>query len=52
VLDEGRAIDIGCHGEFLDRCPLYRRLRFQQNHHIEAAEAGHAEARHSLGSST
>ncbi|HYE53136.1 MAG TPA: peptidase domain-containing ABC transporter [Azospirillaceae bacterium] len=31
VLDQGRAADIGSHGDLLQRCPIYRNLWRQQN---------------------
>ncbi|HYC01805.1 MAG TPA: peptidase domain-containing ABC transporter [Azospirillaceae bacterium] len=33
VLDQGRAADIGSHGDLLQRCPIYRNLWRQQNRH-------------------
>jgi subfamily B ATP-binding cassette protein HlyB/CyaB len=33
VLDQGGTVDVGRHGELLQRCELYRRLWNQQNRH-------------------
>jgi ATP-binding cassette, subfamily B, bacterial HlyB/CyaB len=33
VLDQGSTVDVGRHGELLQRCELYRRLWNQQNRH-------------------
>ncbi|MER2267578.1 peptidase domain-containing ABC transporter [Methylobacterium oxalidis] len=35
VLDKGRAVDIGPHGDLLERCSIYRQLWQQQNKHAE-----------------
>lgn len=37
VLDQGRLVDRGRHGELLGRCELYRHLWLVQNRHLQAA---------------
>ena len=34
VLDRGCTIDIGTHGDLVERCAIYRHLWFQQNRHL------------------
>ena len=36
VMDRGRVVDIGQHGELVERCAIYRHLWQQQNRHVEA----------------
>ncbi|MBY0432344.1 MAG: peptidase domain-containing ABC transporter [Rhodospirillales bacterium] len=37
VMDQGRAADLGRHGELLSRCSVYRHLWYKQNRHLELA---------------
>lgn len=39
VLDRGRVVDIGTHGELLARCGLYRTLWMQQNRFTDRGDA-------------
>jgi ATP-binding cassette, subfamily B, bacterial HlyB/CyaB len=34
VLDRGTVLDVGTHGELVERCPVYRMLWLQQNRHM------------------
>lgn len=40
VLDDGRLVDRGRHGELLGRCELYRHLWLVQNRHLQTATPG------------
>lgn len=40
VLDDGRLVDQGRHGELLARCELYRHLWLVQNRHVQSAVPG------------
>jgi ATP-binding cassette subfamily B protein len=39
VMDKGRAVDIGSHGELVERCAIYRQLWLQQNRHTQGIGA-------------
>ena len=39
VLDRGKAIDMGLHSQLVKRCTIYQQLWFQQNRHLQGAEA-------------
>jgi hypothetical protein len=38
-MDKGRAVDMGRHGELVERCAIYRQLWLQQNRHAQGIGA-------------
>jgi subfamily B ATP-binding cassette protein HlyB/CyaB len=49
VLDEGKVMDIGPHGELVERCPIYRQLWAQQNRHLDSTRQAGAPRLVSVG---
>jgi ATP-binding cassette subfamily B protein len=41
VMDKGRVVDTGRHGDLVERSDIYRHLWFQQNRHLTAQTASH-----------
>ncbi|HQT72994.1 MAG TPA: peptidase domain-containing ABC transporter [Acidiphilium sp.] len=42
VMDAGRVVDIGRHGDLIERCDIYRHLWLQQNRHMNPEGGRHA----------
>jgi ATP-binding cassette, subfamily B, bacterial HlyB/CyaB len=49
VLDEGKVMDLGPHGELVERCPIYRQLWAQQNRHLDSTRHAGAPRLVSIG---